>query len=249
MYGVDWFLHFRQACLALLSLQSPYSVHGFYNPPWVLLPLLPLAVLPDGVGYVALAVVSFLAFAYTARELGASPAATACFLLSPPVIHCLYLGNVDWLVCLGFALPPRWGLFLVTAKPQVGAGMALYWLLEAWHEGGWRRVVRIFWPVAAASIGSLLLFGPWPLAIQGIAGSDWNASLWPYTLPAGLILLVATARHRRAECAMPIGACLSPYLMLSSWSGALLALVSQPWELAAAVVGLWGLAGIRWLSG
>jgi hypothetical protein len=248
MLGIDWLYHFRPACLALLALRSPYSDLGFYNPPWALLPLLPLAVLPAGVGYAVLFALSVLALAYTAYKLGATPGAMACLLLSPPTVHCLLNGNIDLLVCLGFVLPPRWGLFFATAKPQVGAGMAFYWLLEAWHSGGWRGVARTFWPVTVALFVSLLLFGPWPLAVQDIAGNGWNASLWPYTLPAGLVLLVVAARHRRVEYAMPVGACLSPYLALSSWVGALLALVSQPWELAAAVVGLWGLAGIRWLG-
>lgn len=253
MLGVDWFYHFRPACLALLALRSPYSVPGFYNPPWVLLPLLPLAVLPGSMGYAGLFVLSVLALAYTNYKLGTAPGTMACLLLSPPAVHCLLNGNVDLLVCLGFVLPPRWGLFFATAKPQVGAGMVFYLLLEAWREGGWRRVAHDFWPVTATFLVSLALFGSWPVSVaavaRGIAGSNWNASLWPYTLPVGLALLVATARHRRPECAMPVGACLSPYLALSSWSGALLALVRQPWELMAAVVGLWGLAGIRWLSG
>ena len=256
MFGIDWVNHFRPACLALLALQSPYGVHGFYNPPWALLPLLPLAVLPASVGYVVLFVLSILSLAYTAYKLGAQPGAMACLLLSPPAIHCLLNGNIDLLVCLGFVLPARWGLFFATAKPQVGVGMVVYWLLRSWRVRGWRGVVFNFWPVTVAFVVSMLLFGPWHLswmtstepAVRGIAGNGWNASLWPYTLPAGLVLLVATVRRHRLECAMPIGACLSPYLGLSSWVGALLALWSQPWELVAAVVGLWGLVGIRWLS-
>ena len=237
--GVDWGHPFRPAALALISGHSPYHIGGFLNPPWALLPLTPLALLPEPVGRAALLLLSLLAFAFTAYRLGAKPVAMALFLLSPPVLHCLLNGNLDWLVLLGFVMTPRIGLFLVSIKPQVGAAVALFWLVEAWRRGGGREIVRVFWPVTVCTLASFVLYGLWPLSFQDQLTQWWNASLWPFSIPVGLALLAAAFHHRRIEYAMGAGPCLSPYVLLHAWSGAIIALVPSIPELAAAVAGIW----------
>lgn len=243
--GVDWHLAFRPAALELASGRSPYRVEGFFNPPWALLPLVPIALLPENLGRAILTLAGILCFAFTAWRLGGQPLSTALFLLSPPVLHCLLNANIDWLAVLGFVLPPQIGLFFVTAKPQVGIMAVIYWLANAWRKGGMREVTRVFGPLLLATAASLVLFGPWPLRAGQEVSLWWNASLWPMSIPVGLVLLVAALRTRRIEFAMGASPCLSPYVLLHSWSGALIALVRSPLELTAATVGLWILVIIR----
>ena len=257
--GADWHETFRPAALALLHGNSPYGLangveasfkaSNFYNAPWTLLPLLPLALLPEALGRALLLMGTLIAFAYTAHKLGAKPLATTALLLSPPVVHCALVGNVDWLVALGFVLPPQIGLFFVLVKPQMGWVVALFWLVEAWRTGGWRAVLRTFAPVTGVMLLSFVIFGLWPLRLERQLSIWWSASLWPMSIPVGLGLIAAALRQRRIQFAMAASPCLSPYLMMHSWVAALLAIVTALPEMLAVVAGFWILILLRALSG
>ena len=246
--AIDWSGVFRPAAQNLISGHSPYSIKGFFYPPWTLLPLAPLALLPDGIGRAALIMMGLVTFGYTAHRLGAKPLALVFFLLSPPVLHCVVNGNIDWLVTLGFVLPPQIGLFFLVIKPQIGVAVGIYWLVEAWRVKGWREVLRVFGPVSVAMLLSFVLFGPWPFKWGRTLSFWWNASLWPTSIPIGLALLVAAIRKRRIEYAMGASPCLSPYVLFHSWVGALLAVAESMPETVAAVIGLWILVGVRALQ-
>lgn len=237
--GIDWYTAFRPAALALLP--SPYAAAPlFFGPPWLLVPLLPLAILPPEIGRGLFFILSLAGFLLAIRRLDASPLTAAAFLLSPPVFHCLLNANIDWLPILGATLPPQFGLFLVLAKPQMGAVVALFWLVEAWRKGRAREVVRVFAPVSIALLGSILLYGLWPLRMGGVTDiAQWNASLWPASIPVGLALAVAALRRRDLRFSLAAGPCLSPYAAFHSWSGAVAALARNPAEMTAAVAGLW----------
>jgi hypothetical protein len=249
--GIDWHYVFRPASLRTLSGKSPYDVPSFFSAPWGLLPLLPFAVLPENVGRAAAFVLGIAVFAFTAYRMGAKPVGMIAFLVSPPVLHCLLNSNIDWLPLLGFVLPPRIGLFLLAVKPQVGFGVALFWLVEEWRKGGLRQVFHTFWPISAALLVSFGVFGFWPVKFRTAydISEHFNASLWPLTIPVGLALLVAAIRRRNARPAMAAAPCLSPYVLLHAWSGVLISFVSESAELVAAVVGLWIIVAISALSG
>jgi hypothetical protein len=244
-YGVDWRNVFRPAAQAVLRLESPFSVEGYFNAPWAVLPLIPLAILPESISYGLLVLLSMIGFAYTAYRLGARPIVVVAVLLSPPVLHSLLNGNIDALAVLGFVLPPQIGLFFLLIKPQIGMAVAFYWFIERWRQAGIREVVRIFTPILFALILSFILFGLWPLQFEQEIDLWWNASLWPASIPVGLVLLVVAFRRRRMEYAMAASPCLSPYVLLHAWVGALLALVSQVPETLTAVLGLWILVLLR----
>jgi hypothetical protein len=231
----------------LILTGNPYQIDGggFLNAPWVLIPLIPLAFLPLNIGYGILTVAGLACFAYAAYKSGAKPITLAVFLLSPPVLHCLLQGNIDWMVLLGFVLPPQIGLLLITIKPQMGSVVVLFWLVEAYRKGGWRETVRVFWPVTIALGISFLIYGLWPLHFERELTHWWNASLWPASIPVGLGLLVTSLRKRNVAYAMGASPCLSPYVLLHAWSGALLAIVSLPYETLAVVAGLWGWVLLR----
>lgn len=246
--GVDWECVFRPAARDLLLTGNPYLVDGFLNAPWTLIPLIPLAFLPLNIGYGILTVAGLGCFGYAAYKFGAKPIALAAFILSPPVLHCLLQGNIDWMVLVGLVLPPRIGLLLITIKPQMGSVVALFWLIEAYREGGWREIIRVFWPVTAALGISFLIYGLWPLHFERELTHWWNASLWPASIPIGLGLLVASLRKRNIGYAMGASPCLSPYVLLHAWSGALMAIVSLPYETLAVVTALWGWVLIRFIG-
>jgi len=246
-FGVDWRNVFRPAARAIFSWQSPFSVSGYFNAPWAVIPLIPLALLPESYGYATLVLLSLAGFAYTAHRLGGKTIAVVAILISPPVLHSLLNGNIDALSVVGFVLPPQIGLFFVLIKPQIGMAVAFYWIIEAWRKNGVREVIRIFAPVTIILLGSFLVYGLWPLRFEQEIDLWWNASLWPASIPVGLVLVVTAIRRRRMVFAMAASPCLSPYVLLHAWVGALLAVVSQAPETIASVIGLWLLVLIRFL--
>lgn len=246
--AIDWQTAFRPATLKLISGESPYDVEGFFNPFWTLIPLIPIAIFPEPIGRTILFIVTLFSLTYTAHRLGAKPLAVLVILLSPPAIHGLLNGNIDWLVMLGLVLPPWLGLFFVTIKPQMGIAIAIFWGVEAWRNGKWEQVVRLVWPVATAFFVSIPIFGFWPLRSTQEIGLWWNASLWPASIPVGLVLLTTALRKRKISYAMGASPCLSPYVLLHSWIIALFAIVSLLPELIVAVIGLWILVIIRMIG-
>jgi hypothetical protein len=238
--AIDWDRHYVPAVQALVAGRSPYVGTGFVNPPWTLLPLLPFAA-DVTAGRAGVFVLSLAVYAVVAVRWGASPVALGLFLMSPTVLHTLLNGNLEWLVLLGLLLPPRWGLFLMVIKPQVGAGVAVWWIVGAWRTGGWPEMIRTVSPVMAALATSLVLFGLWPLRAAGHPGQWWNASLWPWGLPLGLGLLGYGVWKRDVRAALAAAPFCSPYVLLHAWTGAVLALVGRTWMLVLVVGGLWGL--------
>ncbi len=243
--GVDWHLAYRPAALAVLEGRSPYSVEGFFNAPWAILVHLPFALFPEEIGRAALFLIGCGVYGLVAYRFGATPVALAAFMVSPPVLHGLLNANIDWLALLGFILPPQIGLFFVVIKPQVGIGVMLFWFYQAWKEGGWRKVVRVFSPISIFLLISFVMFGLWPLRFQQEVSLWWNASLWPISIPVGLVLLVSSIRFKDMRYAIPVGPCLSPYVLLHSWVGALLPLLSKQIETLVAVSGLWLVVFLR----
>ena len=236
--GKDWETILRPAAFAIVKGQSPY-IDGFYNPPWSLLPLLPLLPLPPKIGSVILSVINLLTFGFVAFRLGAKPLALALIVFSPPVLYGVLDPNFDWLVALGLILPPQIGLFFISVKPHLGVILALYWLVLSWKEGGFRRVLKVFAPVTLAFLFSLILYGLWPLRSSELSTARWNASFWPASIPAGIVLAVAALRNLNKRLAILASPFLSPYVGAYSLSIPVLGLLPSQIETIAAVLGLW----------
>ena len=243
--GIDWHEVYIPATKEFIAGRSPFNVFSYFNAPWVLIPFIPLVFLPEPISRAILAFAALVSYGYTALRLGAKLPAIALILISPLVLHNLLTGNIDWLVALGFVMQPQFGLFFLAIKPQIGSAVALFWLIETWRSKGIKEVVKVFAPVTIALIITFILYGFWPRQFLEFGSFTANASLWPLSIPVGLALIVASIRKRQMKFAMGASPCLSPYLKFHSWSPALLALSTSLPELAAAVIGLWIVIGIR----
>ena len=207
--------------------------------------MLPLVLVPENVGRAILALCALITFTYVAHRFGGKPFAIVFFLLSPPVIQSMMDGNLDWLAAIGFILPPQIGLFFILIKPQIGIAVVIFWLIQSWRKNGLREVIKVFAPISITLIVSFVIFGFWPLDFSRAFYWGWNASLWPMSIPIGLTLLVSSIRKHKIEYAIAASPCLSPYVLLHSWYGPLLAIISFTPEVIAAVIGLWILVVIR----
>lgn len=238
--GRDWQNTYRPAALAVLDGQSPYSVEIYYAAPWAAWFLAPFAILPYGLGRLLTFILALAAFAFVAWRAGAKPAAMVIFLCSAAVVGCLNNGNIEWMPLLGLCAPPWLGLILLAVKPQVGIGLGIYWLIRIWREKGFRQVVITFAPLAVLLLISFLLYGLWPLRFnQTLAWSVDNTALGVQSLFVGGVLLVRSLRTQDDRMALAAGPFLAPYVLQFTWSACLVWLLNHPWELLAAVVGLW----------
>jgi hypothetical protein len=239
--GVDWPDNFRPAALAMLHGQSPYDRDDFhfYNAPWTLLPFIPFALLPYQLGRLCTFLAGLLAFCYVAYKMNAKYGSMILFLTSWPVIACLYEGGIDWLPMLSFVLPAPIGLLFAAMKPQIGFGIGLYWLADAWRVGGMPAVVRTFLPVGILLLVSLQLYGAWFARFSDLTRVGWNISLFPYEVPVGLYLLWAAMAQKRSRTAMASSTFLSPYISGFSLAVPLVALFEHPRLLFLAWACLW----------
>lgn len=232
----DWVWAFRPATLALLAGQSPYTITSekFYNAPWALFPLIPIALLPDMLGCAVMVVLCVVAFGLAAYRLGASHVAMIAFVLSPFVMRGIWNGNIDWMPLLGVTLSPWLGLFFVAVKPQTCGLVAIYWLYEAWKA---RRILKTFAPVSAATLLSFVLYGLWPL--RAATEVAQNNIFWPMSLVASIVLLIVALSKRDARFAAAASPMASPYAHQFSFASVLILLLRYKWVMVAATVILW----------
>ena len=237
-FGVDWRETYYPAVTLLLQGENPYQVPTLYNPVWSLLPLIPFAMAGEGVGEAALFFTAFGVYAWAARRLGGGPAGIIFFMASPLIFYNLMLGNIDWLVVLGFVIPPPIGLFLLVLKPQIGFAPALFWAWQIYRRDGVAGVVRAFAPVGISMLVAVAVFGNWVSGRDdNLLNVEWNMSVFPYLIPVGLFLIYKSRdKINQAVSASPL---FSPYLSLGTWSIAQLGVVTNPTLTLAITAGLW----------
>lgn len=235
----EWIQFYRPAALAMLHGEDPYVGYGYYNPPWTLLPFIPIALLPDWIGRLTIFLMGLTAFITLLARLHAKPVAMVLFLTSMPALSCLQDGNLDWLPMLGVLLPAPIGLMLALTKPQIGLGVMLYWLVESWRAGGIRTTIRNFLPVTLLLLSWPLLYPISLVHFRALAGASWNMSIFPAGLLVGLYLLERALARRSMPVALASSPLLSPYFGRHSLVGLLLPLLDYPWLLAVASTILW----------
>ncbi len=240
--SLDWDHTYQKAGRLAFAGPGLYTEDpGYFAPPWVALVLFPVAVLPLQVGRALWFVISLGLFAYTCYKLGGNPLTMVAFIFSPMVANCLIQGNIESLALVGLVLPPQIGLIFLAMKPQTTAAVILFYLVEAWREGGIRLVVRHFWPLALVGAVSCLFYGLWPLRLNQIVNlaGPFNVSIWPRGIPIAIALLIAAFRGRKREFAMMASPFLAPYTVVMSWSGALAAFSTDTLAMILVSLGSW----------
>jgi hypothetical protein len=209
----DWYITFDPAARGIFSGLSPYRIITYIYPPWAVLPLLPIVLLPPIYAHGLMFMVSLALLAIVARHLKASPLTFVIFLFSPTAINVLLASNIDPIVISGILLPPVHGLFLLIMKPQIGFGVAVYYFVEIFKKDGIWKVFQTFAPVVIAWLVSALLFPEW---IQRMIRNPqvhvvWNNSLFPYLIPLGLLLLWLAFRNKNPYFAMASSLFFAPF--------------------------------------
>jgi hypothetical protein len=218
LLGVDWVVAYQPAADKLLSGENPYDVDLFYNPPWALFPLIPITFLPVNIAICAMFVLNIMAYVFVMHKFKYHVITMALFILFSRMWINSYNANIDGFVALGFLLPPQIGLFIVLLKPQLGLPVALFWAFQAYQVGGVKRVIQIFLPVAIAFLISFFIYGMYMTRPQDLLNIYWNASIFPYGVPVGILLIVLSLMKMDIRFAIAAGPFLSPYLSAHAWA-------------------------------
>ena len=224
--GVDWKGAFRKASLKLLTGETPYQITSFYNPPWILLPLLPIALLSPALGSAVMYVLNLFSYLFVAIKLKTNFWLIIVFVLFSNMILNSNNGNIEGILALGFILPPQIGLFFVLAKPQMGIAVAVFWAIESYRTGGLGKTVRIFLPVGLAYIVSFFMFGIYIRSSARLADVWWNSSIYPKGISIGIILLAIAVWKREVKFAIAASPFFAPYLVSHTWAVVWLGLLS-----------------------
>jgi hypothetical protein len=131
-------------------------------------------------------------------------------------------GNIEWVPGLGFLLQNGWGLPLLLAKPQTGILSALAWA---------SNLRKTSWLLLSGLLTIVISFCVWGNWIEKLLANvqyinttstgltDWNISLFPWTIPIGLALIFYIIKYRPREQEL-LGClatyCLVPYMAVYS---------------------------------
>ena len=240
-YAIDWQETFLPAVLALFNGGNPYST--IYNPPWLLFPLIPFAVLPYDLGRILMLVCAVVAFGLVAYRLKARPLVVALLILSPFVYTAIAWGNIEWLALLGLVTVPPVSFLLLMLKPQMTICVIAFLLIEMWRKNDRKRLLFSLGVMTVALAWSILAFGLWFSRLGEYlvtyTDSRINTSLFPYSVPFGIALFLASIQTRKIQFAIAASPCFFTMVTPQTWLVVMVALSSVPLALVAAVLGSW----------
>jgi len=211
---------------ALKNWRMPWA-EGTPLFPWAVLVLMPLRLFSPANATIAVSFASVILTAAAIRRMGGDILLTIPVFVSPVGYWMIHTGQTDALMLGAFLLLPHGYDLLFFWKPQV--------LLHAL----WARVMqrpRIYFIVGPLLFGlSVLIWGNWIQAIVYFAHSKllegwWNRSLWPYSIPVGLVFLYLSIMKKDESYGIAASPLLSPYVNGASYIG-LLAVVAAKWPI------------------
>jgi hypothetical protein len=229
--GADWRWYFQPAAQEVLHGRTPYTVEGFYNPFWALIPLLPLAALPLDWSVPIMVTLNLAAWTYTAMRLGMKSFLILPFIFFSGSIMNSIMGNLDGLLSLGLFLPPPLAVLVVMIKPQIGVPIVLFWSVRILLDQGTLKLkfinmIKLLAPFAILMVLSFVLYGAWFIQGADAIGKDWNTSPWPRLIPLGVSLLVLSIYTKDLRWALAAIPYVTPYISPDGWAFSTLAILA-----------------------
>lgn len=230
--GADWRLYFEPAARALASGDSPYRVDGYWNPAWLLVPLIPIAKLPLSLSVPIIFVANIAAYTWVALKTGVRIVFILPLVVFGGVLMNSVLGNIDGLVALGLLFPTWLGVLVLMIKPQIGMPIVIFWVATYLTSSEpiaerVRKVAGSVTPFVILMIVTTLVYGAWFLGSADAVGKGWNSAPWPWGIPVGLILLFIGVKRRELRWALMAIPFVTPYLTLYTWAFAIMGLAQK----------------------
>lgn len=228
--GYDFETFYVPAARVMLAGESPYQVDGFYNPFWVLIPVIPFALMPAPWGFALFASVNIFLYTFSMYRLGVRNLPALVLLTVTLGMVIAMVGNIEGFFLLGMVLPQPLGLFFLMAKPQTGAAVAIVMAWIEYRQRGMVGLSRLFLPLLGGLLLSILLYGDWFTHAPAVLSVSWNVSLWPWGLVIGLPLLGAALIRKDLRVALMSAPFLSPYVAQWGYGYVIIGALSADWS-------------------
>lgn len=227
----DWFAYFWPQIINPWDLGT-----GIFNLPWFFFILQPLQLLGSKLAVVIVETVTVIVVIFLCKKFSIDKIKFIFILLSPPLLWCIFMGQIDGLILLAYFAPPALQVFLAGTKPQVATGLGITALQKS-------PKLIIF----AVILGvSAFFIWDWPFAIVNTPYSNtevlsvfsWNWAIWPIGL-----LLIPFLFIKNESVGLFVSPFLFPYVGLHSLIGPMIILAKLPWKYFLPV---WVIFWIRW---
>lgn len=234
--GKDWRADIGPAARAWWP--KPWE-EGLPLPPYAALLLSPLGGLSDQAATavnnaLAVVVVGLVILRFGGPAWGIIPV-----FVSPAGFWIFKNGQTDWLVLLGLLFFNGLDVLLFTVKPQVAAWVVVARIKRA--GASWRRYLL---PALVLIPMSLVVWLAWPVHLLDygplLVPSEWNVSLWPWSIPIGTYLVWRAWRTGDDKYGLVASPLLFPYVNFPSYLGVLVvAVVRWPFVTLAIWALIW----------
>lgn len=209
---------------------------GLPLPPWSVIALSPLGWLSARAATAAIGAISVVTIALLVRRFSAPDWITVPIMLSPSGFWLLINGQTEWLMLLGVLFSNGLDVMLLTLKPQVGLWVIPAHLRRAGHDW-WKYLL----PSCLLIAVSFVIWPLWPVHIADyrhvLLPADWNASLWPYSIPFGVVCSWRAWRTGDERWGLLASPFLFPYVNLPSYIGVLIVIFSRWPRICTSVYG------------
>ena len=197
------------------DLRAPYTtIPGFVNPPWTLLILAPLKIIPQDMAIFLQIAAYFVLIAMLIRKFGGGVLCALIVFTAPLAPDAVINLNIDWIVVLGLLIPRAWSAPFLLTKPQNALGYVLSFDLRT----------LVYWSIGAGIVVlfSFVIWGWWIpdwLTQLEVSPVTWLINLAPRALigdvPAialGSLLVLVTLWRRDPILGIFSGLFFVPYI-------------------------------------
>ncbi len=227
----DWYTYFWPQLINPWELAS-----GIFNLPWFFVILQPLRLLGMTLSVVVVEVFTIFVVILLCKKFSIDKFKFIFVLLSPPLLWCMFMGQIDGLILLAYFLPPALQVFLAGTKPQVAAGLGINAL---------RKDPKLVIFAAILGISAWIIWG-WPFAVtntafhtsEAVSLFSWNLAIWPMGL-----LLIPMLFIKDERVGLMVSPLIFPRVGLHSFIGPMIILAKLPWKY---FLPIWVIFWIRW---
>jgi hypothetical protein len=207
---------------SLLHWKTPW-VEGMPLFPWATLVLMPLRLFSPRLATSLINLISVIIIALVIRKYKGNMLFVIPIILSPVGKSLIFNGQTDAIILTSLLLP-------------AGVDLVFLWKPQVLMHAFWVRLRGNFktYLISGSSILliSFFIWGFWPKELlefgrDHLISGFWNFSLWPYSIPTGLFLVLLSIKNMDESFGLMASPLLFPYVNVCSFLGLLIVVASK----------------------